>query len=46
MVPIGWLIIMLGIAAIIDGFHGKTLWTSLNSYLQSQGTTTTPKTGG
>lgn len=34
MVPIGWLIVMLGIAAIIDGFHGKTLWTSLNGYLQ------------
>lgn len=35
MVAIGWLVIMLGIAAIIDGYHGKTLWSSLGNYLQA-----------
>lgn len=36
MVPIGWLIIMLGIAAIIDGFHSKALWSSLQAYIKAQ----------
>lgn len=39
MVPIGWLIIMLGIAAIIDGYHGATLWKSLSTYLNTHGNT-------
>lgn len=35
MVAIGWLIIMLGIAAIIDGYHGKAFWSSFTNYLQA-----------
>lgn len=43
MVPIGWLLIMLAIAAVIDGYHGKALWSSLNTYLQQNGNQATKK---
>jgi uncharacterized membrane protein len=35
MAAIGFLAIMVGIAAVILGFHGKTLWGELGSYFAS-----------
>jgi hypothetical protein len=45
MEAIGWLLILIGIGAIIEGYHGHTLWSSLNSYFSSNPATTTGSTG-
>jgi hypothetical protein len=42
---IGWLLILIGIGAIIEGYHGHTLWSSLNSYFSSSPSVTTGTTG-
>lgn len=35
MEAIGFLLILLGIGAVIEGFHGKTAWSSLNAYFST-----------
>lgn len=37
MTAIGWLLIMVGIGAIIDGYHGHTIWSSINTWLLGSG---------
>jgi hypothetical protein len=35
MAAIGFLLVMLGITALIVGFHGQTLWGELTSFFTS-----------
>lgn len=37
MTAIGWLLIVIGIAAIITGYHGKGIWSAVNDFLKGQG---------
>lgn len=49
MTAIGWLLIMLGIGSIYEGWHGKTLWGAINQIFSNgnslASTNNPPKTG-
>lgn len=38
MTAIAWLLMMIGIGAVIEGFHGKTVWSGLNTLFSGQKT--------
>jgi hypothetical protein len=40
MTVIGYVLIMLGIGAIIEGWHGHSLWSSLTNLFKDTGPST------
>jgi hypothetical protein len=38
MTAIAFLLIMIGIGAVIEGYHGNAIWSALVNLFQGQGT--------
>jgi len=38
MTAIAWLLVMIGIGAVIQGYHGHTVWSAITNLFQGKGT--------
>lgn len=40
MTAIAWALIVIGIGAMIEGWHGKTIWSDLVDFFEGKSTST------